>query len=218
MRILLGDDHALFRDGLRLQLRDLDPDVEILDAADFDQLLAIVAEQGALDLALVDLSMPGMDWRLALRRLNERFPDLPVVVVSASDNHSDILQALDSGAAGFIPKSSSGSVMLRALQLVFSGGTYVPPEVLRRVSTPRAPSSSAEEGGLERQPSLLTPRQVEVLRLLAEGQSNKEIAAVLDLSDGTVKLHVTAILKALGVNNRTRAVLAAARLGLLPSS
>lgn len=209
MRILIADDHAPFREGLKLQLQALDPTVDILEAADFDSAMAQAREAEPIDLILIDLGMPGRPWREALPLMRQRCPGTPLVVISASDARDDILAALNNGAAGYIPKSSTGKVMLLALDLVMSGGVYVPPEVLSWIErtgaqdTPRAAHS-------------LTPRQIDVLKLMAEGQSNKQIARTLELSEGTVKLHVAAVLKALGADNRTHAVLTAVRSGILP--
>jgi DNA-binding NarL/FixJ family response regulator len=212
MRTLIADDHALFRDGLRLQLESHDPSMQVLEAADFDAVFEQVRETDPPNLILIDLAMPGMDWRQALPLLRKRCPDAAVVIVSASDAREDILAALNSGAAGYIPKSSPGKVMLRALELVLSGGIYVPPEVLSWVGRTGKPAAASEVTVAHS----LTPRQNEVLSLMAEGQSNKKIARALDLSEGTVKLHVAAVLKALGADNRTQAVLVAVRTGVLP--
>jgi DNA-binding NarL/FixJ family response regulator len=212
MRILIADDHALFRDGLRLQLEAHDPSMQVLEAADFDSVFEQARETDPPDLVLIDLGMPGMDWHQALPLLRKRCPDATVVVVSASDARDDILAALNCGAAGYVPKSSPGKVMLRALELVLSGGIYVPPEVLSWVGSTGKGSAAGEVPGVHS----LTPRQIEVLTLMAEGQSNKKIARTLDLSEGTVKLHVAAVLKALGADNRTQAVLVAVRSGMLP--
>ncbi len=212
MRTLIADDHALFRDGLRLQLESHDPSMQVLEAADFDAVFEQVRETDPPNLILIDLAMPGMDWRQALPLLRKRCPDAAVVIVSASDAREDILAALNSGAAGYIPKSSPGKVMLRALELVLSGGIYVPPEVLSWVGRTGKPAAASEITVAHS----LTPRQNEVLSLMAEGQSNKKIARALDLSEGTVKLHVAAVLKALGADNRTQAVLVAVRTGVLP--
>ena len=212
MRILIADDHALFLEGLRLQLEAHDPSMQVLEAADFDGVFEQARETDPLDLILIDLAMPGMNWRQALPVLRNRCPEAAVVVVSASDARDDILSALNSGAAGYIPKSSPGKVMLRALELVLSGGIYVPPEVLSWMD----PSGKAAAAGEVSAAHSLTPRQIEVLSLMAEGQSNKKIARTLDLSEGTVKLHVAAVLKALGADNRTQAVLLAVRTGVLP--
>ena len=137
---------------------------------------------------------------------------MPVIVLSASDDRLHVLQAVNLGAAGFIPKTSSSRVMLSALKLVLSGGVYLPPALLDQGDHGNEPP--AAKTGAEGAAAFLTPRQREVLALLGQGKSNKEIARVLNLAEGTVKLHVTAILKALNVNNRTRAVVAASQLGL----
>jgi DNA-binding NarL/FixJ family response regulator len=145
--------------------------------------------------------MSGLD---GLAALVERHPLLPVVVLSASLAPEDMQQALDGGATGFIPKTATGPVMLSALRLVLSGGVYVPPEML---APPPRPDASGEHP--------LTPRQIEVLRLLERGDPNKVIARELALSEATVKAHIGAIMRALGVRNRTQAVRAARELGLL---
>jgi DNA-binding NarL/FixJ family response regulator len=212
MKILIADDHELFRDGLRHVLDQLGSPLSIVEASDFPQAVTIVEQERDIDIVLLDLSMPGMTWNDGLARLKEALPEnVPIIILSASDDRRHVLQAVNLGAAGFIPKTSSSRVMLSALKLVLSGGVYLPPALLEQAS----------QGGLDGGPmasesavSFLTPRQREVLTLLGQGKSNKEIARVLQLAEGTVKLHVTAILKALNVNNRTRAVVAASQLGL----
>jgi DNA-binding NarL/FixJ family response regulator len=208
MRILIADDHALFREGLKLLLLANDASTEILETVDFGSTLAKMAETEGLDLVLIDLAMPDMAWRKALPLLHQRRPETPLVVVSASDARDDIIAALNSGALGYIPKSSTGKVMLRALELVLSGGTYVPPDVVRWREQAGTPRVARKSDGL-------TPRQTEVLQLMSEGYSNKQIAESLNRSEGTVKLHVAAVLKALGAANRTEAVLLAVREGIL---
>jgi len=223
---LIADDHELFRDGLRLVLDDLDPDLEIVEASTFDEALARATESPSPDLVLMDLVMPGMAWNEGLSALKQAVGAAPLVVLTAAEDRRLVLDAVRLGAAGFIPKTSSGKVMIGALRLVLSGGVYLPPALLedREVAAlQQALPLQAMDGvashaeGPPARPMAdvpLTPRQREVLALLGQGQSNKEIARALGLSEGTVKLHVTAILKALKVNNRTGAVVAAARLGL----
>jgi len=212
MKILIADDHELFRDGLRHVLDQLGGSLTIVEASDFSQAVAAVEREPDIDIVLLDLAMPGMTWNEGLSRLKELLPEtVPLIVLSASDDRRHVLQAVNMGAAGFIPKTSSSRVMLSALKLVLSGGVYLPPALLEQ--------SASQGDGLsplanENAVSFLTPRQREVLALLGQGKSNKEIARVLQLAEGTVKLHVTAILKALNVNNRTRAVVAASQLGL----
>jgi DNA-binding NarL/FixJ family response regulator len=214
MKVLIADDHGLFREGMRLQLGMLASDVEVVEAESFDQLVKAAAREAHFDLILVDLGMPGMAWRDGLKVVRGKCPETPLVVVSASDDPRDISDAIDLGASGYIPKTLSGKVMLSALKLVFSGGTYLPPNLLTRPAAGR--EGTAKEGGKAHPPEPLTPRQQEVLALLAKGQSNKEIARALDLAEGTVKVHIAGIMKVLNVRNRTQAVVAAADLGLIP--
>ncbi len=214
MKILIADDHELFRDGLRHVLEQLNGTVTVIEASDFPQAIAKAEAEPDISIVLMDLSMPGMSWAEGLQALRAKLPpDVPVIILSASDERRHVVQAVNLGAQGFIPKTSSSKVMLRALELVLSGGVYLPPALLiEQAENPTYPAALDQNGNPDT--SFLTPRQREVLYLLGQGKSNKEIARVLELAEGTVKLHVTAILKALGVNNRTRAVVAAAQLGL----
>ncbi|PKU26254.1 response regulator [Telmatospirillum siberiense] len=214
MKILIADDHELFRDGLRHVLTQLDGTVSIVEACDYPQAITLAETESDVGIVLLDLGMPGMPWSEGLQNLRKTLPsDVPIIVLSASDDRRHVLQAVNLGAAGFIPKTSSSRVMLSALKLVLSGGVYLPPALLDQ-SSDNALSEPIGNAGQENNASFLTPRQREVLTLLGQGKSNKEIARVLQLAEGTVKLHVTAILKALNVNNRTRAVVAASQLGL----
>ncbi|RAU23950.1 DNA-binding response regulator [Paramagnetospirillum kuznetsovii] len=211
MKILIADDHELFRDGLRHVLDQFEGPPTIVEAADFPEALAIVQADKDIGIVLLDLSMPGMAWTEGLGKLKEMLPaTVPVIVLSASDDRRHVLQAVNMGASGFIPKTSSSRVMLSALKLVMSGGVYLPTALLETDSSDSDGTPVAGDAAV----AALTPRQKEVLALLGQGKSNKEIARVLELAEGTVKLHVTAILKALNVNNRTRAVVAASHLGL----
>lgn len=211
MKILIADDHELFRDGLRHVLGQLGEPLTVIEASDFEEALDAARTEGDLDLVLLDLTMPGGDWTDGLVSLKDALPGKPVIVLSAADDRRHVLQAVNLGASGFIPKSSPSKVMLSALRLVLSGGVYLPPALLEPANQG---SDSFSQAATEQAIAFLTPRQREVLALLGQGKSNKEIARVLELAEGTVKLHVTAILKALGVNNRTRAVVAASQMGL----
>lgn len=146
MKVLVADDHALFREGLRLQLEQMDGSAEVLEASGFGEALTQASGQAGLDLALIDLGMPDMDWRDGVRLFHDRFPDVPVVVISATDDYRIILQAIEIGAAGYIPKSSTGKVMLSALKLVLSGGTYLPPELLYKVSAESSANGERRRG------------------------------------------------------------------------
>jgi DNA-binding NarL/FixJ family response regulator len=213
MKILVVDDHVLIREALRGMLRELDADASILEASEGAQAMRLVEQHGDLGLVLLDLTLPDRDGFSLLAELRERYPAVSIVVMSALQDRDNVAKALDLGALGFIPKSAQREVMLSALKLVFSGGIYIPPQILAREETApaqprpkssvRAAASPAELG--------LTERQVEVLALMMQGKSNKAICRVLDLAEPTVKNHVTAILKALKVTNRTEAVIKVAR-------
>ncbi|CAA7625457.1 Glycerol metabolism activator [Magnetospirillum sp. LM-5] len=211
MKILIADDHELFRDGLRHVLGQLGEQLTIVEACDYGDLFAVARGGADFDLVLLDLTMPGAEWAEGLRQVKEILPGTPIIVLSAADDRRHVLQAVNMGAQGFIPKSSPSRVMLSALRLVLSGGVYLPPALIEPQGSG---SDSFNPVATEQAISFLTPRQREVLALLGQGKSNKEIARSLELAEGTVKLHVTAILKALGVNNRTRAVVAASQMGL----
>lgn len=203
MKVLIADDHPLVRDALARTVRELDRDVQVQEAGDLDALLQLAAEGGA-DLALVDLNMPGMDGVEGLRRLREAVPTLPIVVASGQEDPATIRAVLAAGAVGFIPKSERSEVLLAALRLVQSGGTYVPARMLDPASGPPHDLKSAD----------LTPRQLDVLQCLLRGEPNKQIARELGLTEGTVKIHIAAILRALHARNRTEAVVRARSLGI----
>lgn len=213
MKILIVDDHQLIREGLRPVLKQLAPPpetAEVLEAADFEAALGLAQDHPDLDLVLLDLNLPGASGFDGLERLQQRFPAVPVVVVSGEDDPALVRGALDHGALGFIPKSSSSAVILGAIRLVLAGGTYLPREIM---AAPRAaPSPAPGRDGLNGLD--LTPRQAEVLRLLLAGKSNKLICRELDLAEGTVKNHLAAIFRALNVSTRVEAVVAAGRLGI----
>ena len=207
MKILVVDDHALIREALRGLFRDLKPDATLLEAADAADAMALLAEQPDIALVLLDLSLPDRDGLGLLTELRARYPGTSVVVLSGFADRANVVQALDRGALGFIPKSAGREVMTSALNLVFSGGVYIPPEILGSRS-PAAVTAQLPPIDLG-----LTGRQADVLALMMQGKTNKAICRRLDLAEPTVKNHVTAILKVLGVSNRTEAVLAASARG-----
>lgn len=211
MKILLADDHALFRDGMRYVLRKLGEEVEILDAGNFPDGLRLAEENPDLSLALLDLHMPGSEGTGSVRQFHSRCPEVPLVVVSGTDQREDIEKVMNNGAVGFISKMSSGQEMLHALRLVLDGGIYLPPQLLRH-----ALGEEREDKRTWRTNEFgLTIRQMEVLQQLSQGKSNKDIALSIGLAEGTVKIHVAAIFQALRVNKRIEAVQVAQRLGLL---
>jgi DNA-binding NarL/FixJ family response regulator len=212
LKILVVDDHPLIRAAVRNVLTQLEADVEVYEAQNCPAALALVETHPDLTLVLLDLHLPGMGGLDALSILRERYPEIPAVVLSAADDRESVLQALDRGAMGFIPKSSSNAVMVSALRLVLSGGVYLPPEVL---AAPVAQAADTPAVSAPRPATLgLTERQAQVLALMVQGKPNKLICRELNLAERTVKVHITAILKALKVSNRTQAVIAAGHLGI----
>lgn len=213
MKILVADDHRLIREGVKPLLRQIDATAEVLEAWDAATLWDAVRRHPVLDLALVDLDMPGMQGVSGLGELRDAFPSLPIVVVTGSEDPATARELLRIGVLGYIPKSSSSSVMTHAIQLVLAGGQYLPSLILAgtaEVEHPvTRPAGAAAESGGAPEGRRLSPRQLDVLRLLAEGQSNKMIARALGVSLGTVKTHLVQIFQILGVRNRTAAVLAA---------
>ena len=211
MKILLVDDHPLFRGGLKYLLQSLDEHLELGEAGNCSQAEALAAEHG-YDLVLVDLKMPGVGGLDALTVVRAAFPTTPVVVVSGEDDPSVVRAAIECGAMGFIPKSSTPEVMIQALKLVLAHGIYLPPRVLAasQSADPTPLSAVTAEAGL----TGLSARQMDVLRCVIQGKPNKVIARELDVAEGTVKAHLSSVLRALGARNRTEAVYAAAKLGL----
>jgi DNA-binding NarL/FixJ family response regulator len=210
LRILVVDDHALFRQGLKYLLRDLDERLEVFEAADCGQAEALRGEP--FDLILLDLHMPGSAGLEALAAVRDAFESSRIVVLSGEEDPRQVRRAIDAGAAGFIPKASSPDVLINALRLILADGVYLPPVALRGVGEPDtgAARAQADDALAEK----LSHRQLEVLRKAVQGKANKVIARELGISDSTVKVHLTAAFRALGVHNRTEAVYVAARSGL----
>jgi len=216
-KILIIDDHFLIREALRGVLLELNRDAIIIEASDSGQAIRLISEQGDISAILLDLSLPDRDGFSVLNKLLEHRPAAAVVVLSDQYDRETVLRALDLGAVGFIAKSEQRQTILSALQLVFAGGIHVPREIfLRENSSPSGlnvmriaastrPMSPTDVG--------LTGRQLDVLELMMHGNSNKAICRALDLAEPTVKNHVTAILKALKVTNRTKAVIKVGGLG-----
>jgi DNA-binding NarL/FixJ family response regulator len=207
LKVLLADDHPLFREGVKPVLQKLDRDLQLVEATDYPSAFAAAHQARDLDLALLDLYMPGMVGVEGVTRFRSAFPEIPVVVLSASEQAEDIHRLLNAGALGYVTKSSPSEVILNALRLVLAGGVYVPPSLLENHGNGTVEFDTSR-------PAPLTLRQIEVLRELAKGQSNKQIAGVLGVTEGTVKIHLAAIFRILKVNNRTEAVLVAQKMGL----
>ena len=219
MKVLIADDHRLIIEGVKIKLAELDPGIDAVVAMNLEELdRAVAAHADELDLALVDITMPGTQGHQHVAKLRAQAPALPVIVLSGSED-VDLMRALiDLGVLGFIPKAYSPDVMLSAIRLVLAGGIYIPPLLLANAQaqgwqpdTPAAPAHDAKRSidGLR---SLLTERQIDVMRLLSQGKPNKLIARDLGISEGTVKIHLAAIFRALNVRNRVEAVVASRKL------
>ena len=224
MRILIADDHRLIVEGVKLKLAELGPDIEFITAMDKAELREAIHAPGAssLSLALIDLAMPGAQGNDHLAEVIEQLPHIPVMVLSGSEDPAVMKGLLAMGVQGFIPKAYSPDVMLSAVRLVLSGGVYVPPLLLQERSngagspppsaTAVAPQPASPDSLEERLRKLLTDRQIDVLRLLSQGKPNKLIARDLGISEGTVKIHLAAIFRALNVRNRVEAVVSSRRI------
>ncbi|RME33540.1 MAG: DNA-binding response regulator [Gammaproteobacteria bacterium] len=204
MRVLIADDHALFRTGLSALLQQLADEVRVLEADSYDRVRELLEEEGAPDLAILDLDMPGFDQMRGLRALLEDHPALPVLILSGSLDPLHMQMVLDAGALGYIPKTSPSQVLLGAIRLVLAGGLYVPPDLVGLGEHPAPPGPAPREGPVE-----MTRRQHEILQLVIAGHSNKVIARKLGIAEKTVKSHLGAVFRILGVESRTQAALVA---------
>lgn len=208
MKILIADDHALFRDGLALRLEEIVPDAVILQASGYSQVFKILNTESQIDVLLLDVEMQDMPWLESLKQIHAMAPKMKIIVVSASEDSRTIRTILATGVKGYIPKRSEVKVFNNALRLIIEGGNYVPPNLLEN-----APINalSSRNIGIK----TLTTRQSQVLDLIAQGKSNKQIAYDMGVSESTVKLHINALLRSLHVSNRTQAVITAQKIGLI---
>jgi DNA-binding NarL/FixJ family response regulator len=218
MRILIADDHQLIAEGAKLKLAELGPGTEFTVALDVDAVRHALRQESPPALALIDLTMPGVQGREHLAEVIAAWPGVPVIVLSGAESPTLIRELLAMGVQGFIPKAYSADVMLSAVRLVLSGGVYIPPMMLQPdeplvLPTPSMTAEGAVSRLEERLHQLLTERQLDVLRLLSKGKPNKVIASDLGISEGTVKIHLAAIFRALNVRNRVEAVVASRRIG-----
>lgn len=214
MKILLVDDHVLIREAMRSVLREIDGSASVYEAQSGREADDLIARNEDIALVLLDLRLPDRDGLEMLSDLRKKHPAIAVVMLSAFCDRENVLKSLAVGAQGFIAKTATRDVLLGALRLVLAGGVYIPPEILDRAPEPAPqPGPNPDRHGPTPAELGLTERQLDVLALMMEGKSNKLICRHLDLAEPTVKNHVSAILKALDVNNRTEAVLAVTRLG-----
>ena len=205
-RLVIADDHPLFRGALREAVSGLLERVDIAEAGTFNEVAELLEHGGEVDLILLDLRMPGVRGFSGLLYLRAQYPSVPVIVVSANDDPAAIRRCMEFGASGFIPKTLGVEAMRAAISRILNGGVWTPPDI------DLAAGADAETAALMARMATLTPQQVRVLMMLSEGLLNKQIAYQLSVSEATVKAHVSAILQKLGVESRTQAVIAAAKI------
>ena len=210
--LLIADDHPLFREALRGAVARVLPEAQQREAASVDALYQLVESEPDADLLLLDLNMPGAQGFSALVHLRALHPQLPIVVVSAREEPAVMRRALDHGAVGFIPKSADAKILGEALAAVLAGDRWAPPAALE------APAADPDEHAIAQRLRELTPQQFRVLQMLGAGLLNKQIAYELNVSEATIKAHMTAILRKLGASNRTQAVLLVGRLAIDPGA
>ena len=210
-QFLIADDHPLFREALKGALSAKFDGLEVFESENFETTLQVLSEQEDLDILLLDLHMPGSGDLYGLIRIREDYPSLPIAVVSGSEDINIVSKVMSYGAMGFIPKSSSSDDIAGAINQILDGDVWLPPELKDKVA-----SVTNEDKEIAAQVASLTPQQYKVLQYLHEGLLNKQIAYELHISEATIKAHITAIFRKLGVYNRTQAVLIAAKLQLEP--
>ncbi len=218
MKLLIADDHTLFRDALIQYIERADSNARVILAKDFHQALSMLEQNGDQDLVILDLRMPGMNGLDGFSVMKEKFPGQAVALMSGVAEDRDVKKALDLGAVGYFPKTMSGKALLKAIQEVVSGNVFVP-EGKKSVFMPSYYADEVDNTISDPDSNIhFTPRESDVLSFLVDGSSNKEIARELDLQIVTVKLHVRGICRKLGAKNRTQAALRAKELGVKPVS
>lgn len=208
MKILIADNHALFRDGLSLRLKEILPDAQIQQVSSYSQILKILAAEKDIDLLFLDVEMQDMPWQDALRQIRAAAPNTKIAVISASEDSRTIRLILATGINGYISKRIEIKEFFNAVQFILEGGVYVPAIQNDNVFYNNL---SGKSGGIK----TLTNRQSQVLDLIAQGKSNKQIAYDMGVSESTVKLHINALLRSLHVSNRTQAVITAQKMGII---
>lgn len=221
MKFLIADDHELFLQGLEFILHKQYPEVEIVLTNNYTGIFEKLDEQQNFDLIITDLAMPGANWLEALGKIHTLCPEVPIIIISAVFDSEILQKTYDIGVSGYVSKAFPNNIILSAINLVMAGGMYIPPELLNMnlknrtlpihdlIADLNEPQKNTKEN------KILTPRQTDVLKCLAEGLANKQIAHRLGLSEGTVKIHITLLMRALEVSNRTQAVREARHRGLL---
>ena len=228
MKILIADDHELFLKGLEFILQANLPEVQTVSAQNYTEIFSLIEQSDDFDLIISDLAMPGASWLTAINKIHQKLPETPIIIISAVFDKEILQQTLDIGVAGYIPKTASNNLIVSAINLVLAGGVYIPHELLYSTQKTAISSETQKEyiaplktleklanNTTETQQKGLTDRQIDIVKCIAEGLSNKQIAYKLNLTEGTVKVHITVILKILNVKNRTSAVIEAAKRGYI---
>lgn len=231
MKILIADDHELFLKGLEFILHENLKNIQITSANSYTEIFQELSQNEYFDLIITDLAMPGANWLTAITKIHETLPETPIVIISAVFDKEILKQTLDIGVAGYIPKTASNNLIISAINLVLAGGVYIPHELLYATKALNSndetshdeisPLKSLEKLSLplsKAPEKRLTERQIDIVKCIAEGLSNKQIAYRLNLTEGTVKVHITVILKVLNVKNRTSAVIEAAKKGYITNN
>ncbi len=207
MKVLITDEQSLFRDGLSLRLKQINQDINILQSSDLIEMQKLLSKEPDIDILILDIDIPNATD--IINKLKTISPQTKIVAISTSEDTRNIRKILSNGVKGYIPKKSDSNILSGALKLILDGGTYIPLAMLE---------NNTEYNKNIPQPQLkknLTNRQSQVLNLIAQGKSNKQIAYEMGVSEATVKLHINALLRSLKVNNRTQAVITAQKLGLI---
>ena len=212
MKLLIVDDHGLVREGLKAILGQSDLKAECLEAWDEISIWQCLKEHPDVNLVLLDIQLPGLSGMDLLKRIAKEHPAMPIIMLSADHDSNTVSQALQWGASGFMPKNSLNQVLISAIRLVLAGGVYIPPEALLK-SVPKPQPVPTNKAALQLDSLGLTNRQLDVLRLLVKGLSNKRISRQIDLAEATVKIHIRGILRTLGVTNRTEALVRLTEMG-----
>lgn len=231
MKILIADDHELFLKGLEFILQENLKNIQIATANSYTEIFQQLNQNDYFDLVITDLAMPGANWLTAITKIHEILPETPIIIISAVFDKEILKQTLDIGVAGYIPKTASNNLIISAINLVLAGGVYIPHELLYTAKNATSsnekqndyitPLKNLEKISLTPQKypeKRLTERQIDIVKCIAEGLSNKQIAYKLNLTEGTVKVHITVILKVLNVKNRTSAVIEAAKRGYITNN
>lgn len=213
VKLLIVDDHGLVREGLKAIVGQSDLQAQCLEAWDETSIWQQITQHADMDLVLLDIQLPGLSGMELLKRIVKERPQLPIIMLSADHDSGTVAQALQLGASGFMPKSSLNQVLISAIRLVVAGGIYIPPEALVK-SAPKQAISQAASSAVSLESLGLTNRQVDVLRLLLKGMSNKLISRQIDLAEATVKIHIRGILRALNVTTRTEALVKLTEMGV----